>query len=238
MSLLTVIRHVCHRTGITAPTDVMGSTDDQVAQLRALLEEEGNDLAVRQGKWECLIREASWTTTATESQGLMTTLCPGYRYMSNRTIWDRTDRIPVAGPLDDAEWQATQALVPAGPRYTFRIRQGELLVNPVPVAGHNWVFEYVSKNWIVDAGGTMFKQYFTKNDDEVCLPEELVLMGLRWRWKKEKGFDYAEDFRTYEMQVKDAMGRDKGARTLYADNQSWRGPGPGIFVPAGSWLQP
>jgi hypothetical protein len=216
----------------------MGSQDDAVIQVRALLEEEGNDLAAR-GAWEGLVNEASFTTVATESQGAMATLASnGFNYIVNQTIWDRTNRLPVAGPLDSQEWQAMKALVPTGPRYTFRIRQGNLLVNPVPTAGYSWYFEYVTENWICSADGLTFRQYFSQNDDDLCIPESLALMGLRWRWKKEKGFDYAEDFRTYEMQVKDTLGRDGGKRIIYADNQNWRGPQPGIFVPAGSWMQP
>ena len=238
MSLLTVVQHFCQRTGIPSPFDVMGNQVDSVIQVRALLEEEGQDLAAR-GRWQALVCEASFTTIATESQGAMTTLAPsGFDHIINQTIWDRTTRLPIAGPLDSAEWQAMKALVPAGPRYTFRIRGGQLLVNPAPVAGHSWYFEYASKNWILGADGTTYKQFFTLNDDTLLVPETLALMGLRWRWKKEKGMDYAEDFRTYEMQVKDAIGRDGGKRVIYADNQNWRGPQPGIFVPAGSWMQP
>lgn len=238
MSLLTVVQRFCERTGITSPTDVMGTQNDGVKQARGLLEEEGLDLAAR-GAWQFLVREASLTTVATESQGLITDIADdGFDHIVNMTIWDRTDRVPVAGPLDSQEWQAMKALVPTGPRYTFRIRNNELLVNPEPVAGHSWYFEYVSNYWICSADGSTYKQYFTQNDDVICLPEELVTLGLRWRWKKEKGFDYAEDFRTYEMRVKDALGRDGGKRIVYADNQSWRGPQPGIFVPAGSWITP
>jgi hypothetical protein len=210
MSLLSVVQQFCQRTGITSPPDVMGSQDDAVIQIRALLEEEGNDLAQR-GAWEDIVQEASFTTAAAESQGAIAALAPnGFRYIVNQTIWDRTNKLPIAGPLDSQEWQAMKALVPTGPRYTFRIRGGNLLVNPVPTAGYAWYFEYVSKYWICGADGTTFKQYFTLNTDNLCIPEELALMGLRWRWKKEKGFDYAEDFRTYEMQVKDALGRDGG----------------------------
>jgi len=61
-------------------------------------------------------------------------------------------------------------------------------------------------------------------------------MGLRWRWKKENGFDYAEDFRTYETQVKDAIGRDGGKPILHQDENPWRGPAPGIFIPEGNWI--
>lgn len=109
-----------------------------------------------------------------------------------------------------------------------------MLVNPVPPVGESWFFEYVTANWILAADGVTYKQYFTADTDTILLPETLVLMGLRWRWKKEKGFDYSEDFNTYEMQVKDALGRDGGKPVLSMDDTG-RGPKPGIWVPDGSW---
>lgn len=238
MSLLTLVKQFCNRTGLTEPATVMGSTDDQIKQIRALLEEEGNDLAQR-GSWEGLTQQASLTTVADETQGALTTIASnGFRYIKNATIWDRTNKLPVYGPLSDQEWQAVKALVQTGPRYSWRIRGGQLIVNPVPTAGYAWYFEYVSQYWILGADLTTYKQYFTLDTDTLLLPETLLLMGLRWRWKKEKGFEYAEDFRTYEMQVKDALGRDGGKQVLYADNCNWRGPMPGIFVPAGTWITP
>ena len=70
MTLLQIVSNFCSRTGLPVPTTVYGTTDPQVTQVRALLEEEGNDLASR-GSWQGLINEASLTTTATESQGAM-----------------------------------------------------------------------------------------------------------------------------------------------------------------------
>ena len=235
MSLLTIVQNFCRRTKLPVPSTVMGSTDTQVLQILALLEEEGNDLAAR-GSWQELTFETSVTTTANESQGTMDTLCPnGFRYIKNQTIWSRTRRLPVCGPLDAQEWQMLKALFVNGPYYRFRIRGNELLVNPTPPADESWYWEYVSQNWILGADLTSYRQYFSLDTDTVILPETLVLMGLRWRWKKEKGLDYAEDMRTYEMQIKDAMGRDGGKRVLHADGGSSKGPAPGIFVPTGSW---
>lgn len=237
MSLLTVVTNFCNRTGLSAPATVMGSTDDSIKQIRALLEEEGNDLALR-GSWQGLVNEASLTTTATESQGAMTTIASnGFRSIINQTIWSRTRRLPVCGPLDPQQWQMLKALFVNGPYYRFRIRGGLLMVNPVPPAGESWYFEYVSSNWILGADGTTYSQYFNLDTDTLLVPETLALAGLRWRWKKEKGFDYAEDFRTYEMQVKDALGRDGGKETLAMDAYN-EGTRPGIFVPSGTWMSP
>ncbi|MBM3346850.1 MAG: hypothetical protein FJY55_10200 [Betaproteobacteria bacterium] len=162
----------------------------------------------------------------------------GFRSVKNDTIWDRSSILPVLGPMSSKNWQAMKALVTQGPRYRFRIRNGKLLVNPAPAAGLTWAFEYMSKNWILAADGTTYKQYSTLDTDTILLPEELVLMGLRWRWKKEKGQEYAEDFRTYEMQVKDMLGTDGGKPVFYMDEQAWQGPKPGIWVPDGSWSVP
>ncbi len=234
MSLKTIIQSMCGRTNLPVPATVLGTSDTQVLQMLRLLEEEGDDLSKR-GAWEGLTDEASLTTTNTEDQGAMTTLCPnGFRYIKNQTIWSRSRRLPVAGPLDSGEWQTLKAMFINGPYYRFRIRGGHLLVNPAPPAGESWYWEYVSQFWILGVDGVTYKNRFTLDTDTVLMPEDLMLMGLRWRWKKEKGLDYAEDFRTYELQVKDALGRDGGKAILSMDDVR-RQPQPGIFVAPGSW---
>jgi hypothetical protein len=234
MSLLTVIQYVAGRTGVTVPSSVLGTSDPQVLQLLRLVEEEGEDLRKR-GPWQGIVKEASWSSTAAEDQGAVTTLAAsGFDYIKKDTFWDRTSKFPIIGPLSDSEWQARQALAITGPRYSWRIRGGKMLISPIPAASLTFVFEYISKNWILGVDGTTYKQYFTLDTDTILLPEELVIMGLRWRWKKEKGFDYAEDFRTYEAQVKDALGRDGGKVTLSMDG-SIRKPQPGVFIPDQSW---
>lgn len=238
MTMLTIVQNVCRRQNLPVPSTVMGTSDPQIGQMRALLEEEGNDLAVR-GDWQALTVQASHTTVALEDQGAITTIASnGFRYIKNETIWDRTSRLPVCGPLDSIEWQALKAVVTTGPRYFHRIMGGRLLVNPAPPASDAWYFEYMSENWILGADGTTYKQYFTLDTDTVLLPESLLIMGLRWRWLREKGMEYAELFRTYEAQVVDALGRDGGKPRIRMDDNTWCGPRPGIWVPQGNWMTP
>ncbi len=238
MSLLSMVKNFCQRQLLPEPATVMGTIDTQVLQVKALIEEEGMDLAKR-GPWERLTVEAPITTLAVENQGAMSALASnGFNYIKNETIWDRSSRLPIVGPLGGPEWQMRKAAVNTGPRFQYRIRGGNLIVNPIPTAGLNWYFEYLSKNWILGIDGTSYRQYFLLDTDEVLVPEELVLMGVRWRWKKEKGLEYAEDMRTYEMQVTDSLGRDGGKPTLSMDASAYMTHGPGIFIPQGNWAIP
>ena len=236
MIMLTVIQNVCSRTNITIPTTVIGSMDKQVLQLRALLEEEGIALADR-GDWQELTFEAIHTTLAAEDQGAITTIASnGFDHFKADSFWDRTQRLPVV-VLDGQEWAAAKALTATGPKPQARIRGGKLIANPVPTAGNAWTFEYVSKNWILGADGITYKQLFTLDTDVILLPEKIVIAGLRWRWKKEKGFDYAEDFNSYEAMVSKALGHN-GLKKRLNQAGGYASPRPGIVIPDGNWSVP
>jgi len=237
MSMLSTVQRFCRMTNLTVPKTVFGTTDPQIRQALAILEKEGNDLSGR-GLWEALTCQATHTTLAAEDQGAMTAIAPnGYRFILNETFWDRTLRLPVWGPVSDSDWQVLKSMVVTGPRTQFRIRGGRLLANPVPTAGNTWAFEYMSWNWITDTTGATYSQYFAADTDLILLPEEIVLLGMTWRWKAEKGIEYAEDFRTYETQVRDALGRDGGKRTLNMGDDCRRA-NPMIFIPAGNFISP
>ena len=235
MSLLTCIQRFCERTNLPVPATVIGTTDTQVLQARALLEEIGIDANSRH-TWTATTFQVLHTTVALQDQGAMTTIAGGgWGFVKNMTIWDRTTTLPVLGPMDSVEWQALLAVLVTGPRFQFRIQNGHLLVNPVPPAGDQWYFEYVSKYWILGADGTTYKQYFTLDTDTMLIPEELMLQGLRAWWKREKGLDYGEDMRMYETQLKDASSRDGGKPNLHLDDSCFNGPKPGIWVSPYSW---
>lgn len=233
-TLLETVTDFCELQGVPAPTSVIGSTDTQVVQIRALLQEGLKSLSGR-GPWERLINQALWTTTATESQGPITTLAAnGYRWMLPQTLWDRTEKLPLLGPIDSQDWQALKAIVVTGPRYSFRLRGGEFITTPAPPAGHTWVFEYVSKNFILN--GTTYKVKFTADDDEILLPDDIVAADLRWRWKAEKGLTYAEFFNSCEALIVDALGRDGSKPVLDMGSRDCGGDIlPGVFVPSGNW---
>lgn len=228
---LSLITEFAGTRGLPIPTAIIASTDTQVIQMRRILEDSLDALQDR-GRWQELTVEGSIVTLALEDQGLISALAPnGYKYMLPYTFWDRTNKIPLVGPMTSQDWQALKAWVITGPRYQFRLRQNHLLVTPAPAAGYDWRFEYVSENTISNAAGTTFKKRFLDDTDVILLPDNVVKADFAWRWKKEKGISYAEDFNIAEALIVNALGRTGGAKeTLYLDkpNQDAR---PGISVP-------
>lgn len=233
MTLLSLISYFCGRNAIPIPTSVIGTTDATTLQILRLLEEEGNDLALR-GNWGALTIEASHTTVAAEDQGAIDTICPtSFRYIINDTTWDRSTRLPLF-PVDATDWQAIKATISSVQPYRYMLQAGHFYVTPIPPAGLNWCWSYMSSAWI--ANGSNKVRYFAADTDTMLLPDDLLLAGLRWRWLKEKGLEYAELFATYEKQVTQYLGTERPRPRLnMAPDMS---NAPGIYVPAGSWISP
>lgn len=205
----------------------------------ALANEEGQELAARYD-WQALTKEATFTTVATESQGSITSIITAavsgdaMNSIVNNTIWNRTQRRPVFGPLDNQQWQQLKAMNISGPWNQFRIRGGNLIFVPVPTAGHTCAFEFVSKNWATDSTGATLKSAFTADGDLSSLDDRLITLGLVWRYKASNSLEYAEDFNKYEAAVADAIGRDGVRDWLNMDAARFDFP-PGVMVPLGSW---
>jgi hypothetical protein len=233
MSLLSIVRNAHQELALTAPVSVQGSQDLQVQQMQALLNREAKALSQRTD-WTALTFETNFTTVATENQGVLATIAPNIKFVVNDTIYNRTLRRPVFGPLSPQVWQQREAMFIAGPWNQFRIQNGFIKFIPIPVAGQQCFFEYVSKAVAVTADGLTTKTDFTLDTDVGLLDEELLTLGLIWRFKKAKGLDYEADIKEYEVQVLNAIGRDGSKPTLSA-NGGYDDVPVGVFVPAGSW---
>jgi hypothetical protein len=232
VSLLTLIQEAADLIGIPRPTQVVASTDTQTRQLLALAKVEGRRLS-RRHNWTGLMREATITTLAAEDQGVLTTLCPGIRFLANDTGWNRSTTEPLGGPLGAHEWQSLKAFTVTGPYYDYRVREGNLYFIPAPPAGDDVRLEYLSSYYCESSGGTD-QSNWAADDDVGVLDEELMTAGVRWRFLRAKGMDYAEEFQEYEEDVQTAIARDGGRRVLYADAPQ-TDDYPTIRAPVGSW---
>ena len=225
MTLLTICQDAAKIIGITAPSAVTSSTDTSVIQLEAVTNQEGR-AQVQRYKWEVLIQEGSHTTIAAESQGAMTTIATDFGRFSNNTLWNRTTDRKYYGPITGSQWQRIKAIVSGGITNYFRIRGGNLLMTPTPTAGESVNFEYVSKNWVDTSGGsTANADKFTGDSQTTVLEEELVVLGVVWRFLKLKGLPYDVQFMEYQNRMMEYSGQD-GAKPILR----MAGPGRAILA--------
>jgi hypothetical protein len=233
MALLGMVQDITRELGIPKPTLAINSGDLQVQQIVSLANREGRMLAKRH-QWEKMIKIASFTMLLAELQGAMTTVAGSdFDYMIAETIWDDSDQEQIAGPMSPRQWQLLEASVVTGPVPVFNIYGGNLYLKPAPSSANTLKFAYYSKNWCQSSGGTG-QSAWTADTDTGLLDEDLMSLGIKWRWLKAKGLDYSEEFREYELQVSMATSRDGSTRVLYTDKPT-ESPAPKVGVPEGSW---
>jgi hypothetical protein len=211
VSLLSIITQVTGLLSLPQPSAVATSTDRQVIQLLAIANEEGRSLA-RRHQWQALTEEF---TFATVDQDAQTGAIPSDfdRWVPN-SFFNRTTRRPITGPITPRQWQWIKAQPVYSTVYlAFRERTGQFLFQPDPPAGQNIYGEYVSINWAKSAAGVA-QSTFQADTDTSYLDETLIQLGIRWRFLKAKGLEYAEDMETYERELEEAMARDGGSSTL------------------------
>jgi hypothetical protein len=169
----------------------------------------------------------------------------------DRTWWDRTNRWALLGPdspqLD--QWHRS-GIVQTGPRRHFRQIGNSLnntyriwpapaeLVNPIQI-----VFEYLSTNWVNMTGSTVStgtNSLFTNDLDTSFLDDRALIMGLKWRFKKIKGYGGWEDDRNdYVDFVDRLMARDGASPTLsFVRRVHPFLINPEFAVADGNWAQP
>jgi hypothetical protein len=232
MSLLTIITGACNQLNIAQPTAVIAASDLQTKQLLAMSRTECREL-MRRFDWQALTKEVTFSTVATEIQTTLTTAAPDfYRYI-NGTMWNRTRFWQVGGPLTEEEWQRRKAAAAAvGVRNYFRIRGSQILFFPTPKAGDNVYFEYISSKWCQSAL-LVAQTDWALDTDTALLDEEVIRLGVVWRFLKAKGLDYSEEFRTYENSLNDIFSPDGGRQSIDMTGSSEYPIY--INVPEGNW---
>ena len=211
MSLLSLVGEVTGRLSLPTPSAVAGSSDRQLVQLMALANEEGASLA-RRHPWQALVEEQSFVTVAAPAQAAA--LPADFDRFAPNSVFNRSTRRAMTGPITPRQWQWVQAQPAYASAYlAFRERTGQFLVTPTPPAGQTIAYEYLSRNWCRSSAGTP-KPAYAADDDVALIDEALISLGIRWRFLRAKGLDYAEEMASYERELEQAMARDGGSTAL------------------------
>ncbi len=232
MTLLTIIQGAARELPVSVPSSVIGNSESNTVIMLQLAQKEVLEL-LRQYDWQALLAEASFTTVATETQTTLADAASDIFRICNDTMWDRTQSRKVSGPLNSEDWQRKKASpLQSGISYWFRIRGNAILFYPTPAAGNSVYFEYLRNTPILDTNGTTRKATWAADTDTCIINEELVRLGVIWRFLQGRKLDYAEEFRTYQDAL-DKFAAIDGAKSVI--DMTGEPEGLTLTLPEGSW---
>lgn len=244
-TLLAIIQEVARRHGIAQPSAVVASSDETIQQLYGLANETVEEMNERY-TWPELITPFTFHHGSLDSNyaaiqisgnnTASTTVIADWKKYIQNTLWDTTAGLELIGPLDESEWTAAITLGIQAGRYQFRFYGKYLYIYPKPtvLADVSFRLEYYSSAPVYDTTGATAKEWFTVDTDYCRLPARMLVQGIRWRYKKEKGLPYAEDKDSYEMACADWTS-NTGQQTTVRMDGDCGDVGPMIIVPPGSW---
>lgn len=222
MTLLTVVQNVAEEQGLTTIADATSDAKD-AATLRRLVNVECNALS-RRFDWSALQTEHTFATVASTASYA---LPDDYLRIIQDTAWNRSDYWQVRGATSPQEWQLRKSgLVTPSIRDRFRVKGtgSTFFIDPTPDEAQTLVFEYISKNWAVDADDGSAKSSATKNGDTFLFDEYLIERGVTWRFLSRLGMPYAEERDQYEKQFNLIAASDGGGKPTLdmAGNSAYR----------------
>lgn len=212
-----ILNRVAAEVGVTPVADPWGSTDQNFSQMRYLLNISGEELS-QLYPWEFLVQEENFITQDTDTGDYP--LPADFLYMINQTGWERSENVPLFGPLSAQDWQYLlgRDLVSYTIYASFRIQQGLFTIFPQPPPNNlDIVYEYISRNWVLDsADNNTPADEIKAGGDTVLFDRTLVSRHLKVKWLEAKGFDSTKAQDDFNQMYQMLTAHDKGAEVLSA----------------------
>jgi hypothetical protein len=214
-TLLDLVKQATNEISIPEPSQLFGAQDDTSKQLLALAQREAKDFSIMaksQGGWSALRTDYTFTTVTGQASYA---LPADFEYFVNRTFWDGSMRWELLGPIDAVEKQILRyGIIANGPRAKFYVKGKTIYINPTPDNDTDVIaFDYYSNAFCTSDMG-FDQSLWTADTDTYKLDEDCFVEGIKWRFLRAKGLDYAQEYQDYQDDCQRVMSRDGGARDL------------------------
>lgn len=210
-----IINRTAVEVGLRRTPDPFSSLDEGFSQLVGLLNTAGQEL-VELSDWPELLQPYQQVTSSLDSGKY--DLPDDFDHFINQTGWDRTNDVPVIGPLSPQDWayllgrdfEANSIYV------AYRMFGDKLEVYPQPPPdGVSINFQYVSRNWARKANSDT-TDFCTQPDDLVLLDPLLMQKFLKVKFLNAKNLPSQAASIEFENVLMNRQGASTGAQVLRA----------------------
>ena len=180
-----------------APSSIIGNDDPTAVLLKSAATKVGRELA-RDTRWQVLQSDYSFATVAaTPNYALPADI----QRTSSLTFWNVTEGRPLIGPQSAISWAAlTRGIFSSVINYSMRVKGGFLYLSPTPTSIQTIGYDYYSKYFCTNPGGTPIANWATDSDIWRLDPDLLVL-GIQYHFRADKGLPFAKQQADYASAV-------------------------------------
>lgn len=210
MTVLSACQTASRLMGLSAPTQVYGSTSRYEIELQAIANEAAKSIA-KSHDWR---KFTTLKTQAGDGSDTSFALPSDYDRMPVKAaVWLTSSEEPMLAITDLDQWLRNRLENFTPTTGEWIILGGELQIYPAMASTDSAKFYYQS-NKIVMAEDASTKTEFTVDTDSFRLDERMLALEIIWRWRSMKGLEYAEDMQNAEIAKSQEIARDKGSRIL------------------------
>ena len=219
MSLLTIVEDAADEIGFTKPTSLIGNTDATAVRFLSLANRIGKILAKK--NWHELIKTRTITTVASEPQY---DLPSDLRSILPNTAWNQTTDQPMF-IISPRRWSYEKSVVTSSYFDNFRLLGDDagpdigsrFTLHPTPTAVETLFYQYYSSNWLTNSLGTIEYSAFNDDSDLPVFDEDLMTLGVIWRFLKAIGQPYQDEKVDFDRQQEILMAQTGGTEALRTD---------------------
>ena len=212
-----ILNRVAAEVGVTPVVDPYASADPTFVKLRYLLNIAGEEL-VEAHPWEQLLKQHQIVTVDGDTGDY--DLPSDFAYMLNQTGWERSNRVPLGGPLSPQEWAYLNGrdLASNTLYVSFRIAEGQFKTFPSsPSAGLDINFEYMSNAWARSATQPYtYSDSITAGDQTPMIHKTLISRYVKLKFLDAAGFDTTKAQDDFNQMFAFLTGTEKSAPVLNA----------------------
>lgn len=218
MTVLSAIQGASLKIGVTRPTVIFASTVREHQELAELANDCARMIAYDSGHdWTRLKTLGTFTGDgATPAFDLPTDY---QRMLKKARLWpSASPTSPYRHYTDTDEWlgDLVQGFVGVSGAWTIigedvhiRVGGSTSYLENTATAKFYYLTKYHSRN-----NSSVAIEAFTADTDVFKLDERLLKLAIIYRWKQDKGQDYAEHLSDYENALAEQIGNDKGSNIL------------------------